>query len=63
MRGHYRRDFSANVTVLLVVALLAVGSLLIQTGPLWVGEGSANRKLNPKNGLKRIFSLKVQWIY
>ena len=44
----------------LVVALLAVGSLLIQTGPLWVGEALQPKpeKLNPKNGLKRIFSLK-----
>ncbi len=44
----------------LVVALLAAGSLLVQTGPLWVEEALQIKpeKIHPKNGLKRIFSLK-----
>ncbi len=42
------------------VAVLAVASLVLQTGPLWVEEALKPKpeKLNPKNGLKRIVSLK-----
>jgi len=43
-----------------LVALLAITSLLVQTGPLWVEQALQPKpeKLHPKNGLKRIFSLK-----
>lgn len=44
----------------LTIALLAVAALLMQTGPLWVEQALQPKpeKLHPKNGLKRIFSLK-----
>lgn len=43
-----------------LVALLGMASLLIQTGPMWIDQALQPKpdKLHPKNGLKRIFSLK-----
>ena len=39
---------------------LALAALLMQTGPLWIEEGLQPKpsKLNPKNGIKRLFSWK-----
>ncbi len=44
----------------LIVALLALAALLMQTGPLWIEEGLKPKpsKMNPMNGIKRIFSWK-----
>jgi flagellar biosynthetic protein FlhB len=44
----------------LIVGALALAANLMQTGPLWVEEGLQPKvsKLNPKNGLKRVFSWK-----
>ncbi len=44
----------------LIVAVLALTALLMQTGPLWIEEGLQPKpdKLNPKNGIKRLFSWK-----
>ncbi len=43
-----------------IVGLLALASILLQTGPLWVEEALQPKpsKMNPKNGIKRIFSWK-----
>ncbi len=44
----------------LIVGALALAANLMQTGPLWVEDGIQPKisKLNPKNGLKRVFSWK-----
>ena len=44
----------------LIVGALALAANLMQTGPLWVEDGLQPKisKLNPKNGIKRIFSWK-----
>ena len=44
----------------LIVAALALTAILMQTGPLWIEEGLQPKpsKMNPMNGLKRIFSWK-----
>ena len=44
----------------LIVGALALAALLMQTGPLWIEEGLQPKpsKLNPKNGIKRLFSWK-----
>lgn len=44
----------------LLVGVFAFLSIILQTGPLWVEEGLQPKwsKLNPMNGLKRIFSWK-----
>ncbi len=44
----------------LIVAVLALAALLMQTGPLWIEEGLQPKpsKLNPMNGIKRLFSWK-----
>ncbi len=44
----------------LIIAGLALTAILMQTGPLWIEGGLQPKlsKLNPKNGLKRLFSWK-----
>ncbi len=44
----------------LIVAALALTAILMQTGPLWIEDGLQPKpsKMNPKNGLKRLFSWK-----
>jgi len=44
----------------LIVGVFALAALLMQTGPLWIEEGLQPKpsKLNPKNGIKRLFSWK-----
>jgi len=44
----------------LIVAVLALAAILMQTGPLWIEEGLQPKpsKINPKNGIKRLFSWK-----
>ncbi|MDH5429263.1 MAG: flagellar biosynthesis protein FlhB [Nitrospirota bacterium] len=44
----------------LLVAAFALTAILMQTGPLWIEEGLQPKpsKMNPMNGLKRIFSWK-----
>ena len=44
----------------LIMAALAVGAMLIQTGPLWVEDVFRLKpsKMNPVNGLKRVVSLR-----
>ncbi len=44
----------------LIVALLALAALLMQTGPLWIEDGLQPKpsKMNPMNGIKRVFSWK-----
>jgi len=44
----------------LIVAVLALAANLMQTGPLWIEDALQPKpsKLNPKNGIKRIFSWK-----
>jgi flagellar biosynthesis protein FlhB len=44
----------------LAVAVMGAASLLVQTGPMWIDQALQPKpeKLHPKNGLKRIFSLK-----
>ncbi len=44
----------------LIMAGLGVGALLLQTGPLWIEKALQPKpsKLNPMNGLKKIFSLR-----
>lgn len=48
---------------LVVMALLGIGSVIVQTGPLWVSDGLQMKvsKLNPINGLKRMISLR-SWV-
>lgn len=43
-----------------IVAFFALAAILMQTGPLWIEEGLQPKpsKMNPMNGLKRIFSWK-----
>jgi len=44
----------------LIVAALALTAIVMQTGPLWIEEGLQPKpsKMNPMNGIKRIFSWK-----
>ena len=44
----------------LIVAVLALAALLMQTGPLWIEEALQPKpsKMNPMNGIKRLFSWK-----
>ena len=44
----------------LIVAGLALAAILMQTGPLWIEDGLQPKpsKMNPMNGLKRLFSWK-----
>ena len=44
----------------LIVGALALAAILMQTGPLWIEEGLQPKpsKMNPKNGIKRVFSWK-----
>ena len=44
----------------LIVAVLGLAAFLMQTGPLWIEEGLQPKpsKLNPMNGIKRLFSWK-----
>ncbi len=44
----------------LIVGVFAFAAIILQIGPLWVEQGLQPKpsKLNPANGLKRIFSLK-----
>ena len=44
----------------LIVAVLGLAALLMQTGPLWIEDGLQPKisKLNPMNGIKRLFSWK-----
>lgn len=44
----------------IIVAIFALAAILMQTGPLWIEEGLQPKpsKMNPMNGLKRIFSWK-----
>ena len=52
--------FVPLIPFVLIVAILALGAILMQTGFLWVEEGIKPKpsKLNPMNGLKRLFSWK-----
>ena len=44
----------------LIVGVLALAAIMIQTGPLWVEEALQPKpsKMNPMNGIKRLFSKK-----
>ena len=60
MANAMERIFLPLLPFPLMLAGLGVAALLLQTGPLWIEEALQPKisKINPKKGLKRIFSLR-----